>query len=71
MNEVFAAALPNDPPARTTAQAAMAEPEMLGDIEAIDLSAGLERWNPRIALRHSGKCARKVTRAFRPSLDKA
>jgi len=35
MNEVFADAFPKDPPARTTIQAAMAEPEMLVEIEAI------------------------------------
>jgi reactive intermediate/imine deaminase len=35
MNEVFAEVFPEDPPARTTVQAAMAEPEMLVEIEAI------------------------------------
>lgn len=35
MNEEFAAAFPTDPPARTTVQAALAEPEMLVEIEAI------------------------------------
>jgi reactive intermediate/imine deaminase len=35
MNEVFAQVFPNDPPARTTVQAALAEPEMLVEIEAI------------------------------------
>ena len=35
MNAVFAEAFPIDPPARTTVQAAMAEPEMLVEIEAI------------------------------------
>ena len=35
MNEVFARFFPNDPPARTTVQAALAEPEMLVEIEAI------------------------------------
>ena len=35
MNEVFASFFPNDPPARTTVQAALAEPEMLVEIEAI------------------------------------
>jgi reactive intermediate/imine deaminase len=35
MNEIFAEAFPHDPPARTTVQAAMAEPEMLVEIEAI------------------------------------
>lgn len=35
MNEAFAAFFPNDPPARTTVHAALAEPEMLVEIEAI------------------------------------
>ena len=35
MNEVFAETFPTDPPARTTVQAALAEPEMLVEIEAI------------------------------------
>jgi reactive intermediate/imine deaminase len=35
MNDVFAAFGPEDPPARTTVQAALAEPEMLVEIEAI------------------------------------
>ncbi len=35
MNEVFASFFPDDPPARTTVQAALAEPEMLVEIEAI------------------------------------
>ena len=35
MNEVFAEVFNEDPPARTTVQAAMAEPEMLVEIEAI------------------------------------
>ncbi len=35
MNEVFAAVFPVDPPARTTVQAVLAEPEMLVEIEAI------------------------------------
>jgi 2-iminobutanoate/2-iminopropanoate deaminase len=35
MNDVFAEAFPRDPPARTTVQAALAEPEMLVEIEAI------------------------------------
>ena len=35
MNEVFASFFPVDPPARTTVQAALAEPEMLVEIEAI------------------------------------
>jgi reactive intermediate/imine deaminase len=35
MNEEFAAAFPTDPPARTTVQAALAEAEMLVEIEAI------------------------------------
>ncbi len=36
MNEEFAKAFPIDPPARTTVQAALAEKEMLVEIEAID-----------------------------------
>jgi reactive intermediate/imine deaminase len=35
MNEVFAEVFTTDPPARTTVQAALAEPEMLVEIEAI------------------------------------
>ena len=35
MNEEFAKLFPNDPPARTTVQTPMAEPEMLVEIEAI------------------------------------
>ncbi len=35
MNEEFARAFPANPPARTTVQAALAEPEMLVEIEAI------------------------------------
>ncbi len=35
LNEVFANFFPDDPPARTTVQAALAEPEMLVEIEAI------------------------------------
>ena len=35
MNEEFARAFPTEPPARTTVQAALAEPEMLVEIEAI------------------------------------
>jgi reactive intermediate/imine deaminase len=35
MNEEFRAAFPNNPPARTTVQAALAEPEMLVEIEAV------------------------------------
>ncbi len=35
MNEVFASFFPADPPARTTVQALLAEPEMLVEIEAI------------------------------------
>ena len=35
MNAVFASYFPTDPPARTTVQAALAEPEMLVEIEAI------------------------------------
>ena len=35
MNEVFSEVFSEDPPARTTVQAALAEPEMLVEIEAI------------------------------------
>ncbi|HEX9995367.1 MAG TPA: RidA family protein [Acidimicrobiales bacterium] len=35
MNAVFAEVFPTDPPARTTVQALLAEPEMLVEIEAI------------------------------------
>lgn len=35
MNEEFAKAFPKNPPARTTIQATLAEPEMLVEIEAI------------------------------------
>lgn len=35
MNAVFAEFFPHEPPARTTVQAALAEPEMLVEIEAI------------------------------------
>jgi 2-iminobutanoate/2-iminopropanoate deaminase len=35
MNGVFAEVFPTEPPARTTVQAALAEPEMLVEIEAI------------------------------------
>jgi len=35
MNEEFAKAFPTDPPARTTVEARLAEPEMLVEIEAI------------------------------------
>ncbi len=35
MNEVFASFFPTEPPARTTVQAALAEPEMLVEIEAV------------------------------------
>ncbi len=35
MNEVFASFFATDPPARTTVQAALAEPEMLVEIEAV------------------------------------
>lgn len=35
MNEEFAKAFPENPPARTTVQAVLAEPEMLVEIEAI------------------------------------
>jgi reactive intermediate/imine deaminase len=40
MNEEFARAFPTDPPARTTVQAALAEPEMLVEIEAIAYVGG-------------------------------
>jgi reactive intermediate/imine deaminase len=40
MNEVFAETFPTDPPARTTVQAALAEPEMLVEIEAIAFTGG-------------------------------
>ena len=35
MNEAFASFFPDDPPARTTVHAVLAEPEMLVEIEAI------------------------------------
>jgi reactive intermediate/imine deaminase len=35
MNDVFAEFFPDDPPARTTVEARLAEPEMLVEIEAI------------------------------------
>jgi enamine deaminase RidA (YjgF/YER057c/UK114 family) len=35
MNEEFRLAFPADPPARTTVQAVLAEPEMLVEIEAV------------------------------------
>jgi reactive intermediate/imine deaminase len=35
MNEEFRTAFPTDPPARTTVQAALAEPDMLVEIEAV------------------------------------
>jgi enamine deaminase RidA (YjgF/YER057c/UK114 family) len=35
MNEEFRKTFPDDPPARTTVQAALAEPEMLVEIEAV------------------------------------
>jgi reactive intermediate/imine deaminase len=35
MNEEFAKVFPKDPPARTTVQAPLAEPEMLVEIEAV------------------------------------
>jgi reactive intermediate/imine deaminase len=35
MNEEFRVAFPRNPPARTTVQAALAEPEMLVEIEAV------------------------------------
>jgi reactive intermediate/imine deaminase len=35
MNDVFARFFPSDPPARTTVEARLAEPEMLVEIEAI------------------------------------
>jgi reactive intermediate/imine deaminase len=41
MNAVFAEAFPTDPPARTTVQAALAEPEMLVEIEAIAFVGGV------------------------------
>ena len=40
MNEEFALAFPTDPPARTTVQAALAEAEMLVEIEAIAFVGG-------------------------------
>ena len=40
MNEEFARAFPTEPPARTTVQAALAEPEMLVEIEAIAYVGG-------------------------------
>ena len=40
MNEEFARAFPKDPPARTTVQAALAEREMLVEIEAIAYRGG-------------------------------
>lgn len=40
MNEEFAKVFPNDPPARTTVQAPMAEPEMLVEIEAVAYIGG-------------------------------
>jgi reactive intermediate/imine deaminase len=40
MNEVFAEVFATDPPARTTVQAALAEPEMLVEIEAIAFVGG-------------------------------
>lgn len=42
MNEVFRDAFPSDPPARTTIQAALAEPEMLVEIEAVAFVGRLE-----------------------------
>ena len=35
MNEEFRAAFPKDPPARTTVEAALAEPDLLVEIEAV------------------------------------
>jgi reactive intermediate/imine deaminase len=35
MNQVFRETFPSDPPARTTVEAALAEPEMLVEIEAV------------------------------------
>ncbi len=35
MNDVFASFFPSEPPARTTVQTALAEPEMLVEIEAV------------------------------------
>ncbi len=40
MNEVFAETFPTNPPARTTVQAALADPEMLVEIEAIAFTGG-------------------------------
>jgi reactive intermediate/imine deaminase len=40
MNEEFARAFPRDPPARTTVQAALADPEMLIEIEAVAFIGG-------------------------------
>jgi reactive intermediate/imine deaminase len=39
MNEEFRKAFPVDPPARTTVQAALAEPDMLVEIEAVAYTA--------------------------------
>lgn len=39
MNEEFRSAFPNNPPARTSVQAALAEPEMLVEIEAVAFMA--------------------------------
>ena len=46
MNEEFARAFPEDPPARTTVQAVLAEPEMLVEIEAIAYLEGRRRRRP-------------------------
>ncbi|MGI9462392.1 MAG: RidA family protein [Aestuariivirgaceae bacterium] len=40
MNEEFAKVFPNDPPARTTVQTPLAEPEMLVEIEAVAFVGG-------------------------------
>jgi reactive intermediate/imine deaminase len=40
MNDVFAEFFPQDPPARTTVQAALADPQMLVEIEAIAFLTG-------------------------------
>lgn len=40
MNDVFAEFFPTDPPARTTVEARLAEPEMLVEIEAIAVVDG-------------------------------
>jgi reactive intermediate/imine deaminase len=40
MNEEFAKVFPHDPPARTTVQTPLAEPEMLVEIEAVAFVSG-------------------------------